>query len=654
MQIRGWLVFLLIFSPLLRSFGLAPSGGTKNVLLLNSYHQGFMWTDSLTSGIMDALRKYPEINLYVKNLDAKKFDQAKFELERNYLREKYAGVVFSGVITTDNDALDFMFKYGEELFPKAPVVFTGVSNTDDYHLQRSRFYGFEETSGTDGVIEMVKRLLPKARRLLVVCDKTTTGRIYREEFSELQAIYPELKISFPEHVDADSICNLCGEKSDFDAVYYLSVSQDESGAIADNTLVFSRIIKTTKLPVFSNDPEFLGKGLVGGLFQRGKTVGNEAVCLLHSLMESIDYNSFSHVKIMPQEYFFDLQALELFNIPKSAIPEGALLINHERMINKTGYRILLVLFAIMLLAVIVLSVVNRRRRIAQRKAQVHLDKIEMQKNELEDASRKLSHAIEGLEDANKKLNESNENLMIAKMKAEESDKLKSAFLANVSHEIRTPLNSIVGFSSLLAEGVPDVETRATYTNLVESNTESLLVLIDEIIDLSKIEAGQLSVKKQEFSVDGLIDELAEIFTCSREDCKVELRVRKLPGNSRLVAFSDRVRVRQILINLLSNAFKFTEIGCIEFGYYQANSGEMVIYVKDTGMGISSEFHEAIFQRFRKLNENSAKIFRGTGLGLAITLKLTELLGGRIWLESELGKGATFSFTIEGLSLSEKV
>jgi signal transduction histidine kinase len=246
----------------------------------------------------------------------------------------------------------------------------------------------------------------------------------------------------------------------------------------------------------------------------------------------------------------------------------------------------------------------------------------------------------------------NLELQKAKEKAEGADRLKSAFLANVSHEIRTPLNSIVGFSSLLGEPGLDDETKKMYVNMVESNSESLLVLIDEILDLSKIEAKQLTLKKQDFSVDDLLDELYQTFSQSNKNPHVELLIGKNIDSKTLSVFSDRVRLKQVLTNFLTNAFKFTDTGRIEMGYSLTDHNELMMYVKDTGIGIEKQYHQEIFNRFRKLSEDSARLYRGTGLGLSISEKIVELWGGKIWVESEPGMGSTFFFTLPDWHLSE--
>jgi len=651
--IRGCLIFVLIFSPLIWSFGLSSKPGNINVLLVNSYHRGYQWTDSLNAGIQKTLKSHPEITLYIDDLDAKKFGQTKFEIEKKYIEEKFSGIKFSGIIVTDNDAMDLIIKYKEVLFPKIPVVFAGISNPKDYHFEGTEYFGFEESANSDSVIYLIRKVLPDSKKIMVLVDNTTTGKVYRKEFAENGKTNGDLTIDFSDSTNIGSIYNFDYTGRGYDAVFYAGISQDVDGSFVEPEAVAHRIGKGITVPIFSNDPKYLGDGVLGGTFQSGLLQGERLMKLLIELINSNDRSLFDHINYTKQNFFFDANELFRFNIPIDRLPKGSVIFNQKESFLKENVVLLMILIAILTVSVIILSIVNRHRKLIQIKNKRILEEVKSQKNELQEAHGRLSILISELETANQKLNKSNIELLHSKKKAEESDKLKSAFLANVSHEIRTPLNSVVGFSSLLGDSDLDPEKKRLYIELVESNAESLLVLIDEIIDLSKIEAKQLTINKQEFSVDALFLELYETFKRDQAEGKVNLVVKTISSSKELMVFSDRVRVRQIFINLLSNAFKFTEAGTIEFGYELTKKDEIILYVKDTGIGISKEFHKAIFHRFRKLNENTGKVFRGTGLGLAITQKLVELLGGKIWIESELGKGSVFKFTLDGLKLIEK-
>ncbi|NOZ46684.1 MAG: transporter substrate-binding domain-containing protein [Chlorobi bacterium] len=240
-------------------------------------------------------------------------------------------------------------------------------------------------------------------------------------------------------------------------------------------------------------------------------------------------------------------------------------------------------------------------------------------------------------------------LKIAKERAERADKLKSAFLANMSHEIRTPMNAILGFSDLL--GDPDLtqDQREEFIELITSSGNELINLIDDIIDISKIESGQINITKSNFQLNKIFDELLIKFKTSKKKMNKEhieiICVRGVTENNFTIN-SDQFRLKQILSNLLSNALKFTNTGTIEFGY-KTNIEEKILtmYVKDTGIGIARDKFKLIFQRFGQINSPARGKHSGTGLGLPISKNLVELLGGTIKLESELNKGSTFTFTI---------
>jgi signal transduction histidine kinase/ligand-binding sensor domain-containing protein/CheY-like chemotaxis protein len=243
-------------------------------------------------------------------------------------------------------------------------------------------------------------------------------------------------------------------------------------------------------------------------------------------------------------------------------------------------------------------------------------------------------------------------LIEAKEKAEESDRLKSSFLANLSHEIRTPLNAIVGFSLLLGEKRTDDEERDEYNAIIQNSSNTLLELISDILDISRIEAGQLELDLKEVSLEAVISDLVGIYDLfmKREDIgsnkPVHFRVAIEDVILKTQLITDKLRLEQILSNLISNAIKFTREGYIELGCTKVTGEEMLeFYVKDTGIGIKEEYQQIIFERFRKVEEDKSHLQRGTGLGLAITSQLVTLLGGTIRVFSRVGEGSVFYFTI---------
>ncbi len=228
-------------------------------------------------------------------------------------------------------------------------------------------------------------------------------------------------------------------------------------------------------------------------------------------------------------------------------------------------------------------------------------------------------------------------------RAKKSDQLKSSFLANMSHEIRTPLNAIVGFSSLMSDPAISEEDKKLFEGQIQRNSDYLLRLIEDIIDVSKIESNQLSVKVQYFDSIPVINQILQSFQLivqSTEKLKV-VSVMKTPIFK--IRF-DALRFEQIIRNLLSNAVKFTAEGQIEVGC-RKDPDFVTFWVKDSGIGIHVEDQRIIFDRFIKIENDKQHLYRGTGIGLFISKQLVEMFGGKIWVESVLGKGSTFYFTI---------
>ena len=237
-----------------------------------------------------------------------------------------------------------------------------------------------------------------------------------------------------------------------------------------------------------------------------------------------------------------------------------------------------------------------------------------------------------------------EDLINAKEKAEESDRLKSAFLANMSHEIRTPMNGILGFTNLLSDIELDDSQRQEYTAIINKSGERLMNTITDLINISKIEAGQMQVLITETSINKMFNELYGFF--SSETANKGLTLISLPTRTQteFIVLTDNTKLYGILVNLIKNAIKYTDKGSISFGYILKNNF-IEFYIKDTGIGVPKNRQQAIFNRFEQADIADTRAFQGSGLGLAISKAYVEMLGGKIWMTSKEGEGSEFMFTI---------
>ena len=258
-------------------------------------------------------------------------------------------------------------------------------------------------------------------------------------------------------------------------------------------------------------------------------------------------------------------------------------------------------------------------------------------------NQKLKEQNEELKVKNTNIQIINRELNKAKEKAEESDRLKSAFLANMSHEIRTPMNGIIGFSGMLNESGISEEKRMFYIDIITQSSHQLLSIVNDLLDISKIETGQMELNEDKIFLNALMDDLYSFFKPKADESKISLTHYKGLADEHSTIYSDGFKIRQILSNLVSNALKFTQKGQITFGY-NPKDNELEFFVEDSGIGIDLEMHEKIFERFRQADDATTRRYGGAGLGLSICKGYVELLGGKIWLDSLPDNGSTFYFT----------
>jgi signal transduction histidine kinase len=295
--------------------------------------------------------------------------------------------------------------------------------------------------------------------------------------------------------------------------------------------------------------------------------------------------------------------------------------------------------------------------IAKEQAEEREQQIQKLYSELQTVEEETAAANEELMNASDSLMENNIELEKAKKRAEESDRLKSAFLANMSHEIRTPMNGILGFADLLKEPELTGEQQQKYIGIIQKSGIRMLNIINDIIDISKIEAGQMKVEMNASNINDQIEYIYTFFKPEVEARGIKFSFKNsLPAKETMI-FTDREKVYAILTNLVKNAIKFTEKGSIEFGYEIVETNKALaqeqakqalslqFFVKDTGIGIPNDRQQAIFERFIQADINDTMARQGAGLGLAITKSYIEMLGGNIWVESEVDKGSAFYFTL---------
>jgi len=237
-----------------------------------------------------------------------------------------------------------------------------------------------------------------------------------------------------------------------------------------------------------------------------------------------------------------------------------------------------------------------------------------------------------------------EELIAAKDKAEESDRLKSAFLANMSHEIRTPMNGILGFTDLLLNPDLNSEEKENYIHIVHQSGQRMLNTVNDIIEISKIEAGLVNLRNELIDVNNRVEELVQFFMPEAKKKGLKLIMEKLMPHEKKNLFTDKNKLDSILTNLIKNAIKYTESGSIQLGC-ELKDHIILFYIKDSGIGIPKARQKAIFNRFEQADIADNRAFQGSGLGLAIAKSYVEMLGGKIWVESEEGKGSIFYFTL---------
>lgn len=484
--------------------------------------------------------------------------------------------------------------------PESKNIYTDFG---DYNIVAGYVYEYD----VDKNIELMRRFYPDMRRVAFISDNTYGGLSMQalvkkemEKYPDLETIWLDgrtetfMEVSERMRRLPQNTCVLLGT---------WRVDCTESYVIGNTTYMLRDANPT--LPVFTIASVGLGHWALGGYTPEYHAVGKNIGAVTYDFLDKGDREGVDLVTI-PGNYTFDIKRLHEFKLDSLNLPQGAVLVNKTpSLYEQYKYWVIGVVSAFMFLIACFLIAIYYIIRINH-----------------------LKHHLEV----------SGEELLVAKEKAEESNRLKTAFLANMSHEIRTPLNAIVGFSSVLVSDDSSPAEKAQYCDIIQKNSDLLLHLINDILDISRMESGKIKFVWEECDVVELCQTALSTAEYGRKTSALFLF--ETPVAS-LVIKTDAQRLKQVLINLLSNAAKFTPSGSIKLAIaIDKQHQQLELSVSDTGCGIPSDKSDRVFERFEKLNEYS----QGTGLGLAISRLIVENLEGKIWVDKDYTEGARFVFT----------
>lgn len=599
----------------------------KRILVLHSYHEGYIWTDRITQGMQKVLSPYSNVELFINYMDTKRYtDSLYFSRYADVLEIKYQHHNFDAVILCDDNALNFHLQYHERLFPDIPVVFCGINDfTPDRIKGYDNYTGVMESYEEEGTLELILDLHPETEDIIFITDNTTSGQLFKDRMIRAEKTLPaQTRIKYIHNKSPEEIKDVvkgASEHTVFLWGIYLRTPEGTALTLKEGVQI---IKENTQLPVYCIW-DVVGYGVIGGKITSPEFQGEKTAKLVLRIFNGEKPGDIE-VSPSPVVYKFDFHELKKLNLDYEDLPQESILINEPFSIYKAYRKQInrIIAFVIFLIVVIsILFIFNRR-----------LIKTE---NELTNKNSELHKKTILLADTNLRLEAAME-------KAQESDKLKTTFLANLSHEIRTPMNGILGFTTLLKKEDVSKKDRKRYLDIISQSGHRMLSIINDLIDISKIESGQVKLYLQDVDVKRVGTDALNFFTPKAEEKGLTLEYHPEENKNECIINTDKGKLEQILYNLIKNALKFTKSGGVNFGYSFTNNS-IEFYVIDTGPGIPSEYQRIIFERFRQVDDSTRREEEGSGLGLAISKAYVDMLGGKIEVISEEGKGSKFFFSI---------
>ncbi|MDR0490695.1 MAG: response regulator [Oscillospiraceae bacterium] len=563
------------------------------------------------------------INLEIEHLPR---DQHKLTYVANLLRADCVSRNISAIVVSGEPAFDFLMDYYYLYFRNVPILFYGVG---DRYLEtmgnNERFTGIVDTIDAYQTVKAALSIFPNTKSLYVVNDYTANGQRYRRAVeTQLKQLGGDVYIEYNENTDCASLMNKIDGLPRDSLVLFGSYFTDVAGQSFTLSEMGQLLKKNCTVPILSLYCTNLAYNSIGGKVPDYRQYGETIADMLQSLLSGAEpadipavYDSSSY-----NVWVFDKNMLDRFNIGSSALPAGASIINQPLSLWKTNPQFVIVTVFLVLVCVLIIIIVSRFALSRSR----HLAKIVSLRGELEDALKKT----------------------------QEVNDAKSKFIANVSHEMRTPLNAVVGLSALSLD--IDELNKDAVINLekIYNSGMTLLSIVNDILDISKIEAGKFEIVEDEYDTPSLINDVISQNILSIGEKPISFLL-NLDEDMPARLCGDVLRIKQIFNNLLSNAFKYTMEGTVKLSIkcYRENSDVwLIIQTQDTGVGIREEDLPRILSDYFQVNMESNRVSKGTGLGLPITKMLVEMMGGTMNVVSEYGKGSAFTVRFKQGSVTE--